>query len=225
MKFVQLYQAPSCQLINMKRTLTILGIILVTHLPISCGDGGDGIECGGFTPLEARITELTPIVGTYGSSGFSTSITNEFDQAAINISITNMDYSEISQSVKRSFSLMSSAHACSPPQPEPTQSINTITITSESSVYFGGQEYLKGEDLSDLFKVIDYSRSEDQITVKEFVNLQNNDLWILGYDGAYVVFQLTDKPDNTINQKFIFTFEFSDSEKFEIETSDFEVNS
>lgn len=203
----------------MKRNLILTVVIAVTNIPISCIED----DCGGFTPLEARISELTPFVGTYTSSGFSTANTTEYERAAINITISNMEYSEISHVFKRPFSLINSAYACSPPEPEPTQTINSIIITSESNVYSGGQEYKSGDNLIDLFKVTGFSYSDEETTVDQFIERQIDDLWIFGYAGANAVFQLLNQPDSSVNQKFSFQFEFSDLELIEVETSPFEV--
>jgi len=203
-----------------KRTLRILVIIAIINLPLSCIED----DCGGFTPLEARISELTSTVGAYEASGFSNSAATGFNRAAINILINNMEYSEISRSNKGIYSIMNSAYACSPPEPEPTQAINSIKITSESNFYSGSQEYLSGENLVDLFKVTGFSYSINETTVNEFIQQQNDDLWIFGYAGANAVFQLLNKPDSSVNQKLKFKFEFSDLESIEVETTAFVVS-
>lgn len=168
----------------MKRNLVLIVVIAVTNIPISCIED----DCGGFTPLEARISELTPFVGSYSSSGFSTANTTEYERAAINITINNMEYSEISHVFKRPFSLTNSAYACSPPDPEPTQTINSIIITSESTVYSGGQEYKSGDNLIDIFKVTGFSYSDEETTVDQFIERQIDDLWILDTQGLMQFF-------------------------------------
>ncbi|MFT6857374.1 MAG: hypothetical protein ACJA0X_003363 [Cyclobacteriaceae bacterium] len=124
---------------------------------------------------------------------------------------------------KNRFSFVSSAYACSPPEPGPTQAIRSIIVTSEASVFSQGKEYLKGESLTELFKITGYSYTNNERTVDEFMEAKKRDLWIFGFLGANVVFQLTDQPDSVINETFTFIFEFSDSEKISVQTSNFEV--
>ncbi|MFT5864218.1 MAG: hypothetical protein ACI828_002892 [Flavobacteriales bacterium] len=124
---------------------------------------------------------------------------------------------------KNRFSFVSSAYACSPPETGQTQAIRSIIVTSEASVFSQGKEYLKGESLTELFKITGYSYSNNERTVDEFMEAQKRDLWIFGFLGANVVFQLTDQPDSVINETFTFIFEFSDSEKISVQTSNFEV--
>ncbi|MEQ8547140.1 MAG: hypothetical protein RIC03_04485 [Cyclobacteriaceae bacterium] len=205
----------------MKRKFVLILVLGLTHVPISCIED----ECGEFTPSEATITELSSSVGTFTSSGFSSLISNDYDVAAVQITITDMEYSTLSELNSNRFSFVNSAYACSPPEPVPTQGIQSINITSEASVFSQGKEYLKGESLTELFKITGYgySYSNNEKTVNEFIEAQTSDLWIFGYAGANVVFQLTDQPDSVINEKLTFVFEFTDSEKISVQTSNFEV--
>ncbi len=206
---------------GMRRILSLLIVIVITHLPLGCYIGDD---CGGYTPLEARITDITSVVGVLTSSGFSNSRSTEFDEAAINVSIAGIEYIEISDASQPGFSFINSAYACSPPEPPPTQAITSIQITSESSVFFGGEEYASGQDLSQLFIAADYLYARSPTTIAEFIEQQNQDLYIFGYDGANVAFQLGEKPDSTINQPFSVTFQLSDAEVLETRIQVFEVS-
>lgn len=206
----------------MKRTLVLILILAITNIQISCIKD-DNYGCGGGTnTTKATISELSSSVGTFTKSGFSDAISNEYDVAAIRITISSMNRSKISALHNNSFSFINSAYACSPAEPAPTQAIESIIITSESSVFSQGKEYPKGENLIELFKV-GYSYYNDGLTVNEFIERQNSDLWIFGYLGADAVFQLTSQPDSSINQSFTFLFEFSDSVKISIQTPTFEV--
>ena len=199
-----------------------MAIIIIANLPMSCIDD----DCGDFTPTEPKITKLDVSVGTFDSLGFVPSlpsITNDFNEAAINISIAEIEYYEITKSVHQNFSLINSAFACSWPPPNP-QAIKKIKITSESEVYFDGKEYSISEDLIDLFKVVGNQYLDGEVTVERFIELQNNSLGVFGELGDNVVFQLQHKPDSAFRQKFFFTFEFTDTEKVEVETSNFAVN-
>lgn len=203
----------------MKRQFVLILVLGLTNIPISCIYD----DCGDFILSEATITELSSTVGTFTSSGFSNLISNDYDVAAVQITITDMETSKLSELNKNRFSFVSSAYACSPPEPGPTQAIRSIIVTSEASVFSQGKEYLKGESLTELFKITGYSYSNNERTVDEFMEAKKRDLWIFGFLGANVVFQLTDQPDSVINETFTFIFEFSDSEKISVQTSNFEV--
>ena len=122
------------------------------------------------------------------------------------------------------FLFINSAYACSIPEPEPTQTIESTIVTAETSVFSQGKEYLPGESLIELFKVAGYNYSNDEITVDQFIERQKSDFSIFGYVGEYIVFQLQGQPDISINQPLTFELNFSDSEKINIQTPTFEVS-
>ena len=96
------------------------------------------------------MTALALFIGSKTASGFSSSSSSSFDVAAIQIMITDMEYSEIAEDIG-GFSFLNSAHACSPPEPEPTQAIESIQITSAVPVYPNQLVFGEGEDISNLF--------------------------------------------------------------------------
>lgn len=203
----------------MKRITTLLAIFLITHVPFGCAD-----DCGSFTPMEARISDLGATVGSFSSNEFSTSTNEDFSLAAIQVTIEEMDYSAVAGTLKRNLSLIGAVYACIPPEPEPTQAIVSIEITSTSSVFLGNQEYPAGENLVDFFSISKYANVSSDTTIDEFIQLQKNDLWLFGYQGDHIVFQLSEKPDEQFNQQFYIKFKFSDSEEVTAEIPNFAVS-
>ncbi|MDW3196424.1 MAG: hypothetical protein R8G66_28880 [Cytophagales bacterium] len=198
-----------------KQTFTLLIIALVTHFPIAC------VTDPGNSSLGTRITEVIAQVGRYTSSEFDFSISTQYEEAAIRISVSEVDYFEISQSHGNSFSLVNVAQAREPALPEPTQSIESLKITADQPIYTGGNTFNSGDDLAGMFKAT--GRFLNEGTIDQFIDRQNNDPWIFGEVGSQIIFQLLDQPDSTINQNFTFTFDFSDGEVIEVQSPIFQV--
>ena len=198
----------------MKRFLVLLSLVILTNIPFSCVD-----DCGPFNPLESKITELYVLVGSLTSSGFITTKSTDFELAAIQIGIADLDYTEVMASIARPrFSFINAAIACSPRLPEPTQAIESMVITSESTVYAQGHEFLPGEQLNELFKI------NGNQTIAEYITKQKNDIGLFGNIGSTINFQLLEQPDSTINQTFTFDIQFSDLSEMVIRTDVFEVS-
>mgnify|MGYP003644782240 CR=1 FL=1 len=95
----------------MKRFLVLLSLVVLTNIPFSCVD-----DCGPFNPMESKITELYVLVGSLTSSGFIATKSTDFELAAIQIGIADLDYTEVMASIARPrFSFFNAAIACSPP--------------------------------------------------------------------------------------------------------------
>lgn len=198
----------------MKRLLVLLSLVVLTNIPFSCVD-----DCGPFSPMESKITELYVLVGSLTSTGFIETKSTDFDLAAIQIGIADLDYTEVMASIAQPrFSFINTAMACSPRLPEPTQAIESIVITSESTVYAQGNEFLPGEQLNELFKI------NGNLRIAEYTKKQNSDIELFGNIGSSINFQLSGQPDSTINQTFTFDIKFSDLSEMIIKTEVFEVN-
>ncbi len=204
----------------MKRISVLLLVLVITHLPISCTED----DCGPFPAMDVKITELSSSVGTFNSSGFSNSTFNNFKVAAILITIENMSYTEIAKMPAAKFSIMNTSFACSPVEPKPTHTIESISITSDNSVSFNGIEYAVGENITNLFKISRYSNFNVEITIEEFIDYHCKDPRIFGLIGDNIVFQLKEKPDQELNQVFNFQFNFSDTKIISLKSSNFEVS-
>jgi len=114
----------------MKRLWSLLGVVIITNIPTSCSD------CGSSRPLEISIVELSVSVGSFVSAGFSDDRAEDYRLAAIEVYISDVFYEEISVAREQeNFFFMNTAFACSPPELKPTQSITSILITSDVSVF------------------------------------------------------------------------------------------
>ena len=78
----------------MKRNIVLVLVLMATNIPISC----DKYVYDEFTPLKSRVSELSSSIGSMTSSGFSSSKSTDFNQSAIQIEISEIDFSEISES-------------------------------------------------------------------------------------------------------------------------------
>ena len=169
--------------------------------------------------MESKITELYVLVGSLTSSGFIETKSTDFELAAIQIGIADLDYTEVMASIARPrFSFINAAIACSPPLPEPTQAIESMVITSELTVYAQGNEFLPGEQLNELFKI------NGNLTVAEYITKQKSDIELFGNIGSSINLQLLEQPDSTINQTFTFDIKFSDLSEMVVISEVFEVN-
>lgn len=203
----------------MKRNLIVILVLVVTNIPLGCDNETD---CGPFPTLEGTIESLGGAVGSYLDS-FTPANSQGYTTAAIQVLIESMDYQEVSH-LNPVFNFTHAAYACSPIEPQPTQAIERIIITSSASVFFNEIEYPAGVDLTEFFKVSSYDYRDEERTISEFIEIQKMDMWFFGYEGANVIFQLVDQPTLSINQPFSFRFEFSDAAVIEVETDDFVVD-
>ena len=204
----------------MKRISTLLALLLLTSIPISCNWG-----CGPFTPLESRITDMSASVGVLDTaSNFSTVKSTDFIEAAIELMITNLDYTEISAiDGTVNFSFLNAAYACSPPDPKP-QAIESIVLTSDAPIFAKDRKFEAGESLNELFQITNYSSHQETLSIADFIELQQDYLYTFAYLGDVIVFQLKEKPDSVINQTILIEFEFSYGEGIRVESGDFEVD-
>lgn len=201
----------------MKKILFLFIVLALTNLPISCDN------CGPFAPKESTIAELISFVGSYNQSGYLDSISTNHEFSAIKISISFMNSRELSENRKNDIAFITSALACDPPAPVPTQAIESIIITAEKSVFTQSEEYEAGENLVGLFKVVRDSYTIKERTVQDFIKAQQDTLTLFGYIGNSIILQLTDEPDSAIYQSLNVQFEFSDAEKISIQTPAFQV--
>lgn len=162
-------------------------------------------SCG---EIETRILELDHNVGTFSSFFFSNNSSSNFEEAAIQI--------EVSESILE----RECDEATFTPVP---QLIESITITSSDNVRSGGVDYPAGESLNDLFSL--HSR-EQSFSISDFIIAQNNDPLIFYWDSRpdSFVLQFLQKPDNSISQSFNIVISFTDSDRLSVEIPIFEVS-
>ena len=195
-----------------KRLFAFTILVSLTHMPFSCT-----VDCGPFELLESTITEINAVVGTNDDGNFQEKASSNYAEASVRVFISDMDLSELTL---QNFNLINTAMACSPPEPEPTQKINKIEISSDKIIYTQGKTFEVGTDLTELFEVTDYYGRK---SVSDFVTDQNSDLLLFGYFGAGVMFQLANQPDSVVDQAFTFQFEFSDGKVLNAEVDRFFV--
>lgn len=184
------------------KIFTIIALGLVCFLINSCIV--TEYSCG---KIETRITSLDFQVGTYRSDFFFNEPSFNFDEAGIQI--------EIAKSIME--------EACNEETFTPIpQIIESITISSSSTVYSGGVVYPAGEALNDLFKLF---TSGQEYSIPEFIAAQNENPVIFYTDAGpdRIVLQLLDKPDQLISQSFSILFTFKDDETLNVIVPDFEV--
>tara|TARA_R110002096_G_scaffold30067_1_gene90029 strand:- start:171 stop:455 length:285 start_codon:yes stop_codon:yes gene_type:complete len=93
-----------------------------------------------------------------------------------------------------------------------------MVITSESTVYAQGNEFLPGEQLNELFII------NGNLTIAEYSTKQKSDIELFGNIGSSINLQLLEQPDSTINQTFTFDIKFSDLSEMVVISEVFEVN-
>lgn len=203
----------------MKKFIALAAVALITNLPISCCTD----SCCGetFELQESTITVLTAVAGSYSNPRFFASPSTDASTAAIKIEIVEVELTKkVSEAPEGSFSFISKALACDPPMPEPTQAIESISITASEPVYAMQQVFEPGDDLSGLFVVA----NRNYTTIEEFVRKQNADHRDFGWEGDAIVLQLAESPDSTVNQSLRLVFEFDDAATFEMESGVFRVD-
>jgi len=203
----------------MKKITAFIAVILMTNLPISCDQRTN--DCGPFPKMVSIIKELDIVVGKYDSNGFTEIESNKYNESAIRIEGANIETTEVAGIQNPfHFSMINQAYACSPIDPEPTQTISSLNISSESSVFIDGKEVEAGSSLNEYFKVLYYGGR----TVEEFLSFEINAYDSFGHLGSSFYLMLNQQPDQPINQKMQIKLNLSDDVVFDLETEDFKVD-
>lgn len=202
----------------MRRLARTSALLLLFHLPLTISCSED--DCGAGPPRESVITEMAVQVGSFANGSFSADASTSATEAAIGLSILDLDYRAISMQKVPSFSMVNTAQACSPPEPQPSQQISSISITSAGAISLGGTNYPSGEELASLFLVA----SRNASTIADFIAQQNADLHAFGRLGDLAVFQLATSPDAAIDQTFTITLHFDDQASFSLTTDALQVD-
>ncbi len=197
----------------MKRTASLLALIIITNLPISCGLG-----CGPFDTRPNIIVSISSDIGSVAEGVFSESVSTDFNTAAIRAVVDETH--KVGKNDRIDFSFASIAYACSPPSPN-VQHINSISLISDSNIVFDGIEYQSGENLSSFFKIVS---SNGDVLIEQINDSPDDYRWFFSFTGDSVIFQLLSKPDSPIAQKFTFTFTFDDGLEYQVQTPLFTVN-
>ncbi|MEM6526051.1 MAG: hypothetical protein AAGF85_14615 [Bacteroidota bacterium] len=201
----------------MKRILSLFILFLSLHLPYSCSED----ECDSFTLLESRIKTIVSSIGSVEKNTFTDITTSSFLTAAIRFEITEMEFSEIAKTRNTEYHpLVSSALACSPPEPELAYDITKITLTGESAVSLATDEVQAGESLNSIFDVANY----DHASLDAFSDDLFDNKGLFGHIGAELILVMNEAPQEPISQRLTLRLDFSDGTFLELETTNFEIN-
>ena len=201
----------------MKRVVSLLVVVIITNLPISCGLRG----CGGDIAEYSIITNLGSEIGSRINNGYNDVQSSSFDSASIIITVEAVEYIDNVSSTQPFFSLISASYACSPVPARPYQMLQSLDITSNTDVFSNGEVYEAGSILNELFQVFNYSNTG--IAIHEFLQGQDDEWERFGFSGDYLIFSLIEKPDAKISQSFQLAFGFDDGAVFDVETTLFTV--
>ena len=210
----------------MKKLLTLIALLTITHLPISCNYDEGSCECCDFRPKVSTISEIRSEIVANESDGIEKNPdinTLDYQTAAIKTMIYYIDISDNISMNHFNFSLLNQALACSPKPPKPLQAIESIEITSDKSVFANHKKYGSGESLNELFKISNMDCNSNQCDINQFISLQNNYKDLFGYWGDFLVFQLKNPPDLPVHQEFQIIFQFDDAYEITVETGLFRV--
>jgi len=197
----------------MKRIVSLLALIILTNLPISCGLG-----CGPFDSRPSVIVSISSEIGSMFDGIYSESISTNFNTAAIK-AVVEETY-KVGKNDRFHFNFVSIAYACSPPDPN-VQHINSISLISNKNIIFNGIEYQSGEELNSFFKIV-YPNGD--VFIEQINDSPDDYRWLFGFTGDNMIFQLISKPDFPISQEFTFIFTFDDGLEYQVQTPIFSVN-
>lgn len=198
----------------MKRLIGLVAVLILSNAPIACIEEDD---CGGFTPRESKIKNLSARVGYVQSGTFIDQKLTSFNQATIQVLIDELTLSHMTD---RNYSnwFVNQAFACSPPLPELVHKLDAVTIFGSEAVESDGKIFEAGSDLSSLFLV-----AGSNIGINEYIKQLDTNTF--AFEGQSMLLQLSKKPDAAINQKLQLSFKFDDGLVILIETLDtFEVS-
>ena len=223
----------------MKRKHGLLRIVFICYLlaPISCADNRSvcSDSCCGET-FEDEFTKVDALTLTSGSLQFEQrygynvvdfikAFSSNWEAAALSIEVTEIAYLARLNNRKEStfnFSFINRAVACSPPEPEPTQQLDSIIITSNKDLVVGDSTYESGTDISAHFSVISkYSSGENQ-SIDDFVIKQNDRLDYFGTYWSSLILKLNKyimMPEQTLTVRVV----FDDQSAFTLTTDKFKI--
>ena len=199
-------------------------------LPISCDDCLDSCCGTNYEHVYTEIEAMNLAVGSLESNldhdwyEFSSGQSTSFENAAISIEVTAVDTivnpTEIARSSQFLFSLINKSYACTFAGPEPSQAIESITITSDTQIINDGLVYESGDDLSSFFSI---ARDADIVSIEDFIDLQNGFTYSFGTTNSSILLKL-DAHLQLPGQMLTFRIRFDDGSEFVLSTSEFIVN-
>ncbi|HAP65075.1 MAG TPA: hypothetical protein DCR93_38220 [Cytophagales bacterium] len=195
----------------MKKLISLFALGVIMVLPSACCYL-DGCCDPGNVPTSSTIASLSISNGSFTpDAGISQTPTTDHNLAALIVSIDDVTYPEVA-SLAPHMGFITGAYACSPPEPEPSQSITSITITASDDLQLGGETLEAGTALQYYFLVAQYY--ESPYTLEEFINTHQNDPWLFGNWGQRIALQLAQAPDTSFESTFTIVIRFSDDAEF-----------
>lgn len=197
----------------MKRVVSLLALIIITNLPISCGLG-----CGPFDTRPNIIVSISSGIGSVVDGIYSEFISTDFNTAAIRAVVDETH--KVGKNDSFDFSFVNVAYACSAPSPK-VQTLTYIEVTSDKSVFVDGIEFESGEKLEAMFKIVGV---DAELNVVDFNNSSSRIFYLGGFKGEEMLFQMASKSDIPISQNFTFLFTFDDGLEYQVLTPEFTVD-
>ena len=179
--------------------------VCILSLTVSCEKIETEFDCG---EVSTQITALYEDVGSYSSSIFTLNNSTNFEEAAIAVYVEDFIISSETETNCFAFTAL-------------PQLIENIRITSSASITSGGTVFGPGQNVMNLFKLIN---QEQTYSIPDFIEAQNDDPIIYHMDGDNIILQLLNQPDEAINQSFEIELRFTDTKVLSIEIPSFEVS-
>ncbi|MEM9326446.1 MAG: hypothetical protein AAGA85_12345 [Bacteroidota bacterium] len=147
----------------MNRLLKLLLISTLLNVPIAC-DTGNGCQ---FGDVRSEVQSVTFEAGNLASDQFVPLETVAQPASALKIEVQEVQYVEIASMPYAFFT--TSLWACAPPSPKEASLISKIKISADTELTVGALRYEAGEDLSDLFQVV----NDEAGSISDFIRQQN----------------------------------------------------
>ncbi|MTI29428.1 hypothetical protein [Xanthovirga aplysinae] len=213
----------------------ILKCILFFYLMVPIGCGQENLRCSDsccgetfeqeFTKIESLTVDVGKIKVDKNSSNeqnnFVYSKSDDFKFAAIKIAVIELENLSFSHMNKFNFSFIQSAYACSPPEPEPDQKLTSIRITSDKTIFRDSKTFNSGQDLSELFEVVEIS-NEFNRPIEDFIIDQNEHTFLFGSYESSLILKLNQQihiPQNELSIEI----NFDDNSQYVLTTNNFKI--
>lgn len=187
----------------MKYNLIKISLLLLLILPFSCEFFDD--DCGDFGTYYSTIDSMSiRIVDNF--------ITPDSIQKRIFIEVINENYSNLNNDHFRfEISTANKAFACSPPEPTPSQRLESLNITCTDTIRIEDRVFVPNESLNSHFYVDGF----EKVSIKKYLETPNNRLLQNSNPLVLGVF------DNfEFNSELTFTLIFDDQAEFILKTNE-----
>jgi hypothetical protein len=190
-------------------TSCLYRFIIILYLLIhttSCKQTEVEYDCG---EVDTAITAINHEIGSYVFDDFISTQSTNYEEAAIELEVENFTITSTTETSCFSFISV-------------PQVIDSISISSTSSVSIANVVYNSGDELNALFKI--HSRGQTFDTVLEFIEEHKENPTIFSVQSDRIVLQLLSKPTAEINQEITIVISFDDLTSYTIEVPSFQVS-